>query len=71
MRLRNITGSEEVIANSDLLVHVESFEKFYTRDLKYAFSTKIADSLASGIPLFMYGAEQISCTRYLKNNNCV
>jgi len=58
-----------VIQKSDLLVHVENFSKFYQWDLRHAFSTKIADCLASGKALFVYGPESIASIQYLKNNN--
>lgn len=57
-----------VIADSDILVHTESFERFYKEDLKYAFSTKIADSLASGRCFLIYAPENMACTEYLKEN---
>lgn len=58
----------EVIADSDILIHTESFEAFYKEDLKYAFSTKIADSLASGRCFLLYAPENMACTEYLKEN---
>lgn len=57
-----------VIADSDILVHTESFEPFYKEDLKYAFSTKLADSLASGRCFLLYAPEKMACTEYLKDN---
>lgn len=58
-----------IIGESDLLLHVESFEKFYQEDLKYAFSTKIADLLSSGKCFLLYAPEQLACSRYLKMND--
>ena len=40
--------------DSDVLVHAENFNDYYRVDLKYAFSTKIADSLASGTCFMPY-----------------
>lgn len=57
-----------VMKNSDLLVHVENFSDFYQWDLKHAFSTKIADSLASGTCFFVYAPENIASISYLKDN---
>ncbi len=54
--------------NSDLLIHVESFDDFYKEDLKFAFSTKIADSLASGTCFLLYAPESLACTKYLLGN---
>lgn len=58
----------EIMYKSELLVHAENFSDFYQWDLKHAFSTKIADSLASGTCLFVYGPESIASIKYLKNN---
>lgn len=58
-----------VMHESALLVHIENFSDFYREDLKYAFSTKIADSLISGTPFLLYAPETLACTKYLKENN--
>jgi len=59
---------QEIIRSSDLLVHTENFSDFYREDLKYAFSTKIADSLASGRCFLLYAPEDMACTDYLLRN---
>lgn len=59
----------EVLYNSDLLLHVESFDEFYKKDLKFAFSTKIADSLSSGTCFLLYAPESLACSKYLKEND--
>lgn len=53
-----------------LLVHVESMEPYYVRDIKYGFSTKIADSLASGVPFFVYASNELTSVQYLSENKC-
>ena len=58
----------EIMQSSDLLVHGENFSGFYREDLKYAFSTKTADSLASGTCFLLYAPEEMACTRYLTEN---
>ena len=58
----------QVIRDSDILVHGESFDAFYREDLKYAFSTKIADSLGSGRCFVLYAPEEMACTAYLQEN---
>ena len=58
----------EVMCSSDLLVHCENFSGFYREDLKYAFSTKIADSLASGTCFLLYAPTEMACTHYLATN---
>lgn len=63
---------EELTAHlkgSQYLLHTESFSEFYKEDLKYAFSTKIADSLASGSCLFVYAPENMAVCRYLQGKN--
>lgn len=59
---------QEIMRNSDLLIHSENFSGFYRADLKYAFSTKIADSLASGTCFLLYAPPEMACTRYLREN---
>jgi len=72
IRYKGFISYSEVVNtmyNSDLLVHCESFEKKYRMDSKYAFSTKIADSLASGTPFILYAPEEFAVTKYLNENN--
>ncbi len=57
-----------VMANSDILVHTENFSNYSRLDLKYAFSTKIADSLASGRCFLLYAPEEIAASQYLIKN---
>ncbi len=56
---------KEVMQKSNLIVHAENFSDFYKKDLKHAFSTKMADSLACGTPFFVYAPESLAITRYL------
>ena len=58
-----------VMNKSDILIHAENFSKFYREDLKYAFSTKIADCLKSGTCFFNYAPEELASTQYLIKNN--
>ena len=72
IRYKGFISYEQVIKvmhESDLLVHVESFEEFYREDSKFAFSTKIADSLASGTCFLLYAPKEMACYQYLQNNN--
>ena len=57
-----------LLRNSDLLLYVESFDSFYQEDIKFGFSTKIADSLASGNCFLLYAPEHFACYQYLKKN---
>jgi hypothetical protein len=56
---------KNIISKSDLLVHVESFTPYALKDLKHAFSTKIADYLSSGVPTFIYSPKGMVSTDYL------
>lgn len=58
-----------ILRESKYLLHIESFEPFYKEDLKYAFSTKIADNLAVGCCLFVYAPENMAVIQYLKGKN--
>ena len=55
----------KIMKESTLLVHTENFSPFYLEDSKYAFSTKIADCLASGTCLFVYAPAELAFARYL------
>lgn len=57
-----------VMAEADVLVHVENFSDFYRKDSRYAFSTKIADSLASGTCFLLYAPEELVCTAYIRQH---
>ncbi len=71
IRYKGFVSYDEVLnvmRMSDLLIHVENFDDFYKEDLKFAFSTKIADSLASGTCFLLYAPESFACTKYLLEN---
>lgn len=61
---------EREFSNSQLLLHVEAFDDASIDRVKHSVSTKIADSLASGIPLLAYGPESISSMKHLIRHNC-
>ena len=72
IRLHGFISYEELkqkLRESKYLLHIESFDTFYKEDLKYAFSTKIADSLAVGACLFVYVPENVAVSQYLKDKN--
>lgn len=67
-----VTGQAltQAYREADFLIHAESFRK-ETADLtKYSLSTKIADCLASGIPLLAYGPANIASIAHLQRNDC-
>lgn len=56
----------EVMSKATVLLHCENEEKL--ENLRYAFSTKIADSLACGRPFMVYASEDFPFVKYLKEN---
>ncbi len=67
-----VTGPEfvELFKKSQILVHTESFDEYNIELTKNSISTKIADCLASGIPLFAYGPECLASMGHLIRNDC-
>lgn len=67
-----ISGEEfkNTFFSSDALLHVEAFDAVSKDRVKNSVSTKIADSLASGIPLFAYGPSDIASMQHLQKNGC-
>ena len=57
----------EVIEQSDILLHVESFDEAIAQKLRYAFSTKIAQCLCAGRCLLTFAPEEIGSTQYLRS----
>lgn len=67
-----IPGSKvfEAMQSYRLLIHAESFQPQDRLRVRYSISTKIADSLASGVCLLAYGPQDIASIQYLKKNAC-
>lgn len=67
-----VTGDafEEALGQADLLLHTEAFDEQSMDFTQHSISTKIADSLASGIPLVAYGPESISSMGHLLRHEC-
>lgn len=67
-----VRGKEfaEAFYASDLLVHVESFDGEMIDKVRHSVSTKIADCLASGIPLLAYGPAGHASIEHLRRNDC-
>ena len=61
---------EEAFSNAEILLHVEAFNENTIEQVKNSVSTKIADSLASGIPLLAYAPDNIASINHLKRNKC-
>ena len=67
-----VSGKEfdEVLHNADFLLHTESFKEDYIELVRNSVSTKIADSLGSGVPLIAYGPDCIASMGHLIRNDC-
>lgn len=67
-----VTGNafDEAMSHADYLLHVEAFDEASISRVKYSVSTKIADSLASGIPLVAYAPAQIASMHHLIKHQC-
>ena len=58
----------ELMSNASMVVHSENTDRI--EHLQYAFSTKIADNLASGRPFLVYASNEYLFSEYLKQNEC-
>lgn len=67
-----LSGDEynKAFFDSDVLIHTEAFDEESIKRVKYSVSTKIADSLASGILLFAFGPRGIASMDHLEENGC-
>ena len=67
-----VAGEEfdEIFHSANMLLHVEAFDEESIDRVKYSVSTKIADSLGSGICLFAYGPACVSSMKHLIENDC-
>lgn len=67
-----VTGEafEREFRRAQLLLHVEAFDEESIDRVRHSVSTKIADSLASGIPLLAYGPDRVSSMKHLLRHGC-
>lgn len=67
-----VGGAEfnRIFHSADFLLHTEAFDDKSIDRVKHSVSTKIADSLGSGIPLIAYGPEEVSSMKHLIRNDC-
>lgn len=56
---------QEVMYGSTILFHAESFSPEYEENLRYGFTTKIADTLTCGVPFLMYSLPSVAGADYL------
>ena len=59
-----------IYAASDILVHVESFDKKAIASTKYSFSTKIPEYMSAGKCILAIGPSEVSSMKYLMNCAC-
>ncbi len=59
---------QKIIHGSDFLIHVENQSEWHRYDEKYAFSTKIADMLASGRCCIIHGSCDVAGIAYMRDN---
>lgn len=62
----NYKKINDIYHKHQFLIHVESFEEFYIKDLEYAFSTKIADLLASNRVIISFSPDNYASAQYFK-----
>ncbi len=60
---------QKEIKDSDFVLHIESQKPWNVKDLEFAFSTKIADMLASGVCPVVYGCDKIASIKYFKDHD--
>ncbi len=60
---------KNAILDSDLLLHVESDDKFYRSLTKLSVSTKIPEYLISGRPIIGFGPIEVASMKILEDNN--
>ena len=58
----------DILASSALVLHCENPKR--VEDLKYAFSTKIADCLVCGRPFLVYASREYPFVQYLERFRC-
>ncbi len=61
---------DKLVQSAELLIHTESFREEDVDRVRYSVSTKIAESLWSGVPLFAYGCADIASIAHLRQSDC-
>lgn len=60
------SGAAEVLRSSSVLLHVEPFEEASASYLRLSLSTKLPLFLSTGLPLLVYGPQELASCRYLE-----
>jgi hypothetical protein len=58
---------EKITQESSLLIVCEGFKKRDVATTRYSLSTKVADSLSSGVPVFAYGSGETGAIEFLSS----
>ena len=73
IRYKGMVSYDEVLKvteNSDYMIHAESSDPFWIRDLNAAFSTKISDILKAGKCMILYSDKSFACSKFVARNDC-
>ncbi len=62
---------QEKTVESDIVIVVEGFQKKDVDITRYSLSTKVADSLASGVAVFAYGSPECGAIEYAGETGCI
>lgn len=67
-----LTGDafRDAFDQAPLLLHTEGFDEASIDYVRHSVSTKIGDSLGSGIPLIAYGPAEVSSMQHLLRHDC-
>lgn len=63
---RSYTEIKDLMRESDIVLHVESFDEEQKKSVRYSFSTKIIDCLQSGSVFMAIGPDEIASIEYSK-----
>lgn len=58
----------EVYKDSDVLIHIESFDPKTVEYTKYSMSTKVPEYMAAGRPIICYAPNCLAAYKYIKKN---
>ncbi len=59
-----------VLRASDIVIHVESFDRRSRRYARFSVSTKIPECMAAGRPILAYGPGEVASIRYVGATGC-
>lgn len=58
------------LSNSDIAIHVESFDKHNRQFTKYSISTKIPECMAAARPILAFGPRELASMAYIERVGC-